>query len=70
MKSRNTLTRQKCPGFLVITKDGKKGRTYHDKGHVGTQLPVYLEKEGYPGEYEEKAILCNPLTLDQKGFID
>jgi len=32
----------KDPGYIVITKTGKKGRTYHKKEPVNGKIPVYL----------------------------
>jgi hypothetical protein len=59
---------QSQAGYLVETKDGKKGRTYHSKGTVNDKVPVYLETS--PEEYSEKAILCDPKSLKITGFID
>ncbi len=58
----------KRPGYLVETKSGKKGRTFHDKGEVNGKIPVYLEEK--PFVYSEKAILCEKESLKLKGFID
>lgn len=57
-------------GYLVITKSGKPGRTFHCKGLIKDKVPVYLELEGHPHCYEDKAILCDPKTLQTIGFID
>lgn len=32
----------KRPGYLVETKSGKQGRTYHNKGTINGKIPVYL----------------------------
>lgn len=64
-----TKIQKKRPGYLVITKDGKKGRTYHDVKEINGKMAVYLEIEGKSFQWQEKAILCDPLTLTQKGFI-
>ena len=56
------------PGYLVLTKKGKKGRTYHSKGFVKNKIPVYLETSKHV--YSDKAILCDPATVTQIGFID
>ncbi len=56
------------PGYLVKTKKGLRGRTYHNKGLVNNKTPVYLEKS--EDEFEEQAILCDPLSLTKIGFID
>lgn len=55
-------------GYLVETKSGKKGRTYHYKGLIGGKVPVYLEVSKF--QYSDQAILCDPNTLKQIGFID
>jgi hypothetical protein len=57
-------------GYLVITKAGKHGRTFHSKGLIKDKVPVYLEREGQPHCYEDKAILCDPKTLQTVGFTD
>lgn len=69
MESKTTI-KKKRPGFLVVTKDGRKGRTYHDVKDVNGKMVVYLEIDGKEGEYESRGILCDPLTLSQQGFID
>lgn len=58
----------KDSGFLVTTKNGKKGRTYHSKGNINGKTPVYLEEK--PFIYSDKAILCETTTLKIIGFID
>lgn len=58
----------KNPGYLVKTKTGKIGRTYHSKESINGKIPVYLEIKRH--EYSENAILCDPKTLEQIGFID
>jgi hypothetical protein len=68
----------KKSGYLVETKTGKLGRTIHEKESVNGKIPVYLatkmsdEKHGVriPLEFSDKAILCDPTTLKQIGFID
>lgn len=64
-------------GYIVKTKTGKLGRTFHDKGEVNGKIPVYLATVSgeYKGEqvpmiYSETAILCDPNGLKQIGFID
>lgn len=56
-------------GYVVETKDGKRGRTFHKKGFVNGKVPVYLETDKR-FTYSESAILCNHDTLTIKGFID
>lgn len=58
----------KNPGQLVLTKSGKKGRTYDSKELINGKVPVYLEESEHV--YSEKAILCDPKTLKSIGFID
>jgi hypothetical protein len=64
----NVNTPMKNPGQLVITKSGKKGRTYDSKELINGKVPVYLELSEH--EYSDKAILCDPKTLKNRGFID
>ena len=68
LKKENNIT--KNPGYLVVTKAGKSGRTFHSKGLICNKVPVYLELEGHPHCYTDKAILCDPKTLQTVGFID
>ena len=58
----------KNSGYLVKTKDGKKGRTFHSKGIVKGKVPVYREKEKF--KFEETGILCDKDSLTVIGFID
>lgn len=66
-------------GYLVTTKTGKRGRTYHSKGLVKDKVPVYLceeEKETkIPGlkvcvRYSAVATLCDKDSVTINGFID
>lgn len=52
-------------GYLVETKTGLKGRTYHREGRVNGKTIVYVEKDG-----KTLKMLCNPNTLKITGFID
>jgi hypothetical protein len=56
-------------GYVVETKDGKRGRTFHNKGLVNEKVPVYLETDKQ-FIYSTSAILCDQNTLTIKGFID
>lgn len=56
------------PGYLVKTKDGKKGRTYNSNGLVNDKVPVYLEESEF--KYSSKGILCEQDSLTAIGFID
>jgi heptaprenylglyceryl phosphate synthase len=65
------------PGYIVKTKSGKVGRTYHMRGIINKKIAVYLciKEEQFEGdtfyiEFSEKAILCAPETLKMIGFID
>ncbi len=55
-------------GLIVQTKTGKTGRTYHNKCIINGKVPVYLEVDNK--SYSDKAILCEPNSLKQIGFID
>ena len=52
-------------GYLVETKTGLKGRTYHREGLVNGKTVVHIEKDG-----KTMKMLCNPKTLKTTGFID
>lgn len=54
---------RKNSGYLVITKTGKKGRTFHSDGQINGKVPVYIFGGKNP-------ILCNMKTLKITGFID
>jgi hypothetical protein len=59
-------------GYLVETKDGKQGRTYHAKGLVNGKVPVYL-LEGDTKiriKFSDCAILCDPKSLTIQGYLD
>ncbi len=56
----------KDSGYLVETKNGKKGRTYHREGLVNKKTVVHLETE----EGKEVKMLCDPKTLKIIGFAD
>jgi hypothetical protein len=53
----------KNSGYLVETKTGKRGRTYHNKGMINGKIPVYLEGIEAP-------MLCDKDTLKLIGFVD
>ena len=55
-------------GYLVITKRGQRGRTFHKKEMINGKVPVYLEESRF--KYSDKAILCDAQTLKMIGFID
>ena len=58
----------KDSGYLVRTKEGKKGRTYHSKGLIKGKIPVYLEIGKF--NFSDKGILCSMDSLIMIGFID
>ncbi len=67
----------KDPGYIVKTKAGKIGRTFHSKPLVNNKMPVYLATKiekiagiDNPVEFSNQAILCHPQTLTQIGHID
>ena len=51
----------KNAGYLVETKNGIQGRTYHCEGLVNKKIIVHIENG---------KLLCVPDTLKLKGFID
>jgi len=55
----------KDSGYLVKTKTGKEGRTYHRESLVNGKMVVYVENEG-----KTMKMLCNPKTIEVTGFID
>ena len=52
-------------GYLVTTKKGLKGRTYHRDDLINGKQPVYTEIDG-----KQVRLLCDPETLTINGFID
>jgi hypothetical protein len=69
-------------GYLVETKNGKVGRTFHNKGPVNGKIAVYVATEirkienkngsvfEIPAAFSDQAILCDPKSLKHIGFID
>lgn len=55
----------KDSGYLVKTKSGKEGRTYHRDNLVDGKLIVYIEVDG-----KEMKMLCNPETIKIIGYVD
>jgi hypothetical protein len=55
----------KDSGYLVETKTGKQGRTYHRDNKVNGKVVVYIEVDG-----KEVKILCIPETIKIIGFVD
>lgn len=56
----------KNSGYLVETKNGKKGRTYHREGLVNKKTVVHIETD----DGKELKMLCDPKTLKIIGFTD
>lgn len=52
-------------GYLVETKNGKRGRTYHREGYINDKAVVHIEQNG-----KTIKMLCNPDSLKIMGFID
>jgi hypothetical protein len=52
-------------GYLVTTKKGHIGRTYHKDDLIGGKQPVYTEIDG-----KQVRLLCDPETLTINGYID
>ena len=57
----------KDAGYLVETKTGKKGRTYHRDKKVNGKVVVYIEVEG---KSEPIKMLCIPDSIKIIGFVD
>lgn len=49
-------------GYIVETKDGKSGRTYHSEQLVNEKVQVFLD--------DGTKLLCASENLKVKGFID
>jgi len=55
----------KDSGYLVKTKTGKEGRTYHIEGLVNKKMVVHVETDG-----KTVKMLCDPKTIEIIGFVD
>ena len=55
----------KDSGYLVKTKTGKEGRTYHLEGLINKKMVVHVEIDG-----KEVKILCDPKTIEIIGYTD
>lgn len=55
----------KDSGYLVKTKTGKEGRTYHREGLVNKKMVVHVDING-----KDVKMLCDPKTIEIIGFID
>ena len=59
------MTNDGNSGYLVTTKKGIQGRTYHKDALINGKQPVYTEIDRKPVR-----LLCDPETLTINGFID
>ena len=50
-------------------KNGKRGRTFNNKGIINGKIPVYFEMDKR-FIFEEKAVLCSVENLEICGMID
>lgn len=55
----------KDSGYLVETKTGLNGRTYHREGLVSGKTVIHIEKDG-----KTVKMLSDPKTIKIIGFID
>ena len=55
----------KNSGYLVKTKSGKEGRTYHREGLVNKKMVVHIDVNG-----KDVKMLCDPKTIEIIGFVD
>ena len=53
----------KNPGYIVETKTGKKGKTYHRESLVNKKQVVHVEGMKIP-------MLCDPKSLKIIGYFD
>lgn len=56
----------KDSGYLVKTKTGKEGRTYHRERLVNKKMIVHIEGEAGT----EIKLLCDPETIKIIGYVD
>ena len=55
----------KDSGYLVETKTGLNGRTYHREGLVNGKTVIHIEKDG-----KTLKMLSDPKTIKIIGYID
>ena len=55
----------KDAGYLVETKTGKKGRTYHREKKINKKTVVHIDVDG-----KDVKMLCDPNSLKIIGFVD
>jgi hypothetical protein len=58
----------KDSGYLVETKTGKQGRTYHREGLLKGKVIVHLETE--EENNQNIKYLCDPQTIKIIGYAD
>lgn len=58
----------KNSGYLVTTKTGKKGRTYHNEKPLNGKIKVHVINDEW--ELTGEKLLCSPEGLIRNGFID
>jgi len=56
---------KKNPGYLVETKTGVTGRTYHSEGLVNKKMVVHIESDG-----KDMKMLCDPKSVKIIGYVD
>jgi hypothetical protein len=56
----------KDSGYLVKTKTGKEGRTFHREGLVNKKTIVHILDENG----KDVKLLCNPKTIKIIGYVD
>jgi hypothetical protein len=55
----------KDSGYLVETKTGKKGRTYHKENKINKKTVVHIEVDG-----KDVKMLCDSDSLKIIGYVD
>lgn len=55
----------KDSGYLVETKSGKTGRTYHREGLVNKKMVVHVDIDG-----KDVKMLCDPKSIKIIGYAD
>jgi len=56
----------KNAGYLVITKSGKEGRTYHRESLINKKTVVHITND----DGKETKMLCDTKTLKIIGYVD
>jgi len=55
----------KDAGYVVETKTGKQGRTFHREKLINGKMVVYVKVDS-----KEVKMLCDPQTVKIIGFVD